>query len=180
MDRQILVSKDELKQRLDDSLFHMTMIAEILNNCEEKIPSQIIEILRENLRDALFPQMEILVSSFDKSKIYKTTDIFLIVDKGKEGLDEVLYKYGFISEPLCMIKNCQRPEFAQRIFELSQQEMQDNRREIYKECEKFGNDKLAKQILELIEDVTLGTKPWSQFQKEVALILSPHLETSNA
>jgi len=173
MNEEIIDIKEEIK----DSLFNLALTADILNGCEDRISEDVLEFLRENLRGSLFSSIKILAEVFGKTDIYDWTDAYLVCDKGNKGLDELLYKYGIISEPSHLIKNRERPKFALRIFELSQKEMTDSRREIYVECENFGSDILTKQILDLIEDVTQGIKPWSKFQREVIIVLSPHIES---
>lgn len=167
-----------MQYEIKDTLFHLALIADTLNGCKDRIPLEILEFTRGNLRVALFSQTKALAYFSDAFDKHQWEDAYLIVDEGTKGLDEILYKYGMIPEPLHMVKNRKRPKFAFRIFELSQKEMIDSRREIYEECEKFGRDKLTKQILDLIEGVTQGTKPWSHFQREVILALTPHLEVA--
>jgi hypothetical protein len=137
----------------------------------------VVEELKGGLRAALHDSTKVVAYLHGSIQKQNWDDVDLILDTGHKGLSEVLFKYGCIPEPEHMIKDRERPHFALRVLQLSKLGMREARRAIYDECDRFGYEPAA-QIRTLLEGVTQNTKDWSEFQREVELILTPHLETA--
>lgn len=180
------LSKDWVVGKVWDSLTETARLVETLNENKDEIPKDVFERLRNDLWSSIKYQTQVIFAVNGAEDFDHIHVVEEILDKGRLGLDKNLQKYKIIEDSQLLKfererlnrDEIERPELIQRIFELSQNEMQDSRREIYEECERFGHDFLTKQILDLIEDVTQGTKSWSQFQREVILVLTPHLEVA--
>ena len=166
-----------LQEKAMNTLDEIVDIVEALNRAEDKIPSDVVEELKGGLRAALHDSTKVVAYLQGSIQKQNWDDVDLILDTGHKGLSEVLFKYGCIPEPEHMIKNRERPHFALRVLQLSKSGAREARRAIYDECDQFGYEPAA-QIRNLLEGVTQNTKEWSQFQREVELILTPHLETA--
>jgi hypothetical protein len=168
--------KGYLQEKAMNTLEEIVDVVEGLNRAEGSIPPDVFKELEGGLRAALHDSTKIVAFLYGDVQKQSWDDVHLILEKGRKGLDEVLFKYGCIPEPEHMIKDRERPHFASRVLQLSKGDPRDRRRAIYDECEKFGSDPLATQIHNLLEGVTQNTKEWPQFQQEVEQLLSPYSE----
>ncbi|HEX8130592.1 MAG TPA: hypothetical protein VF527_15930 [Pyrinomonadaceae bacterium] len=168
-----------LQEKAMNTLDEIVDIVEALNRAEDKIPSDVVEELKGGLRAALHDSTKVVAYLHGSIQKQNWDDVDLILDTRHKGLSEVLFKYGCIPEPEHMIKGRERPHFALRVLQLSKSEAREARRAIYDECDQFGYEPAA-QIRNLLEGVTQNTKEWGQFQREVEVILAPHLETAGS
>lgn len=163
-----------LQEKAMYTLSEIVSVVRVLNEAEDCIPSGIFKDLKDGLRAALFDSTKVVAYMQGSIKKQNWGDVDLILDKEHKGLSEVLFKYGCIPEPEHLIKDRERPHFALRVLQLTKLEMREARRAIYDECDRFGYEPAA-QIRDLLEGVTQNTKEWTQFQKEVELILRCYL-----
>ena len=168
--------KGYLQEKAMNTLKEIADVVESLNQAETSILPDVFKELQGGLRAALHDSTKVVAFLYGDVQKQNWGDVHLILEKGRKGLNEVLFKYGCIPEPEHMIKDRERPQFALRVLRLSKGNLRDTRRAIYDECERFGYDPLVAQIRNLLEGVTQNTKEWTQFQQEVEQLLSPYLE----
>ena len=168
--------KGYLQEKAMNTLEEIVDVVECLNTAEGSMPPDVFKELKGGLRAALHDSTKVVAFLYGDVQKQNWDDVHLILEKGRKGLDEILFKYGCIPEPEHMTKDRERPHFALSVLQLSKGNMRDTRRAIYDECEKFGYDPLVTHIRNLLEGVTQNTKEWSQFQQEVEQLLSPYLE----
>ncbi len=168
--------KGYLQGKAMNTLEEIADVVESLNKAEVNIPPDVFKDLKGGLRAALHDSTKVVAFLYGDVRKQSWDDVHLVLEKGRKGLDEVLFKYGCKPESEHMIKDRERPHFALRVLQLSKGDVRDVRRAIYEACEKFGYDPLVSQFRNLLEGVTQNTKEWTQFQQEVELLLLPYSE----
>lgn len=175
MSRDISEMSGYIQEKALNSLRWTTNIVEFLKRSQGSVPPELLSELTDNVRNALHDLTKVVASLVGPAQKQRWDDVDVILEKGERGLDEVLYKYGYIPEPDHMRRERERPQLIASVLKLSKGEMRGARRAIYYECERFGHDPLVTRIRDLLEGVTQGTKTWSQFQQETEQLLSPNV-----
>jgi hypothetical protein len=168
-----------IKEKALKSLSWVAETVDCLNEEKENIPASVLKELKICLGNSLQNSTKVVAALFDSIHKQNWDDVDLILEKGKKGLDEVLYKYGCISEPDHVRRDRERPQFISTVLQISKGDVREGRRAIYDECDRFGPDPLIAQIRNLLEGVTQGSKPWSDFQQEIEHLLSSQVGKSS-
>jgi len=162
------------QEKATNSLRNLVYVIESLNREKNNLPSQLFSELQGGIIVAMHNLTNVvagLAGSLDKHDWH---DHELIIEKGQQGLEEVLFKYGCITEPEHIRRERNRTGFIQRIIDLSELEAREARTAIYDEVAAFGlYDSLSKNVIDLIEPVTNEVKSWGQFQQEIKQLLQP-------
>lgn len=176
--------KGYLEEKATHALQEIGNIVDCLNREQSAIPPHIHQELKGELRAVLHDLTKVVAFLADSLKKASWDDTDLILEKGRKGVEEVLYfRYECAPEPEHIRIEREReeherdrPRFVSSILQLSRSGVRDNRRAIYDECDKFAPDPLVERIRGLLEGVTQGTKKWEDFQQEVESLLVPFTE----
>lgn len=135
----------------------------------EDLPEDFAEAFRSSLYPILYNSTKIL--SFATGKEWSTKEPDLIWEKGRDGLDEVLVKYGCLAEGETVEgkKRIQAQNFASDLKELKQLLSKPRCpsrtliQELLMKQRKIGiQDPILDEISGLIESVTMGELSWDE------------------
>lgn len=155
---------------------------------KEKI-TFLFEFINSDLYAALFDMVKVVSCLNEPFQSNTAYDAKEIIEKGEEGLANVLIKHGCSGDLpwLCLsgkssediARNKQRvDEILREVKDLTQNFSREVRNELYELLLEIKGHQTAKEILDLLEPVTQGEKDWKTFQHEVQISLA-YLESES-
>ena len=106
-----------------------------------------------------------------------TTDRDLVLEHGEEGLEELLVRYGWMSEK--STTRYKRMDRAMRVLDLSQRPRAEARTLCHDILREHPGHPCFNELADVLENVTQGVAPWLTFQKASQRILPPLIEANS-